>query len=84
MKSLLFVVGLAMLVAAALAFLRKKVAAGDSGPWPFHARKPLSVPEQILYFRLLEALPEHIVLCHEFSESTRATTSRRGTTGSTG
>jgi very-short-patch-repair endonuclease len=25
-------------------------------------RKPMSVPEQVLYFRLLEALPEHIVL----------------------
>jgi hypothetical protein len=32
-------------------------AAGDSG-----ARKPLSVAEQILYFRPLGALSEHIVL----------------------
>ena len=30
--------------------------------WPFYARKPLSQPEQILYFRLVQALPEHIVL----------------------
>jgi very-short-patch-repair endonuclease len=30
--------------------------------WPFYARKPLSEPEQILYFRLIKALPEHIVL----------------------
>ena len=62
MKSVLFVVVLAFVAAAALAFLRKESAAGNSGPWPFHARKPLSVPEQVLYFRLLEALPEHIVL----------------------
>ena len=62
MKVFLFIAVLAVVVVAALAILRKKGAAGDSGPWPFHARKPLSVPEQILYFRLLEALPEHIVL----------------------
>jgi very-short-patch-repair endonuclease len=62
MKILFFVVLLAIAAAAALAYLRKMTAAGDSGPWPFHARKPLSVPEQVLYFRLLEALPEHIVL----------------------
>ena len=30
--------------------------------WPFYARKPLSEPEQILYFRLIKALPDHIVL----------------------
>jgi very-short-patch-repair endonuclease len=30
--------------------------------WPFYAKKPLSQPEQILYFRLIEALPDHIVL----------------------
>lgn len=32
------------------------------GLWPFFARKPLSEPEQILYFRLVKALPEHIIL----------------------
>lgn len=30
--------------------------------WPYYAKKPLSVPEQVLYFRLTKALPEHIVL----------------------
>jgi very-short-patch-repair endonuclease len=30
--------------------------------WPFYAKKPLSEPEQVLYFRLVEALPEHIIL----------------------
>jgi very-short-patch-repair endonuclease len=30
--------------------------------WPFYAKKLLSQPEQILYFRLIEALPEHIIL----------------------
>lgn len=31
-------------------------------PWPFYAKKPLSSPEQVLYFRLVEALPNHIIL----------------------
>jgi very-short-patch-repair endonuclease len=32
------------------------------GEWPFYAKRPLSAPEQVLYFRLVKALPEHIVL----------------------
>lgn len=34
----------------------------DHEIWPFYAKKPLSQPEQILYFRLIEALPDHIIL----------------------
>lgn len=30
--------------------------------WPYYAKKPLSQPEQILYHRLVNALPEHIIL----------------------
>lgn len=30
--------------------------------WPYYAKKPLSDSEQVLYFRLVEALPEYIVL----------------------
>ncbi|WP_137936770.1 DUF2726 domain-containing protein [Chitinivorax sp. B] len=30
--------------------------------WPFIAQKPMSEPEQILYFRLTQAFPDHIVL----------------------
>ncbi|MEK6805723.1 MAG: DUF2726 domain-containing protein [Pseudomonadota bacterium] len=30
--------------------------------WPFYSKKPLSSPELILYFRLCNALPDHIVL----------------------
>lgn len=34
----------------------------NSGSWPFYAKKALSQPEQILYFRLCKALPENIIL----------------------
>lgn len=31
-------------------------------PWPFYAKKPLPQPEQVLYQRLVRALPGHTVL----------------------
>lgn len=31
--------------------------------WPFYAKKPLASPEQLLYQRLVMALPGHMVLC---------------------
>lgn len=34
----------------------------ELGPWPYHARNPLSRPELVLYERLCRALPGHIVL----------------------
>ena len=66
MKTILFVV-VALVVLAAVAIVltaaRKKSRTGTpEGPWPFYAKKPLSQPEQILYHRMVKALPEHIVL----------------------
>ena len=52
-----------VLAIVAILFLKMRGAssAGD-GPWPYYAKKPLSVPEQVLYHRLISALPDHIVL----------------------
>jgi len=33
-----------------------------SSVWPFYVKRPLSQPEQVLYYRLIRALPDHIVL----------------------
>jgi hypothetical protein len=44
-----------------LLFRRLRSAAAPS-QWPFYARKLLSSPEQVLYYRLVKALPECIVL----------------------
>jgi hypothetical protein len=53
----------ALLVGIALVMLRAKFRGATlSGNWPFSLRKPLSEPEQVLYFRLCNALPDHIVL----------------------
>lgn len=61
----MLVVTLALLLLAAVVFITlKKRASGGSGdaPWPFYAKKPLTQPEQILYHRLVTAMPECIVL----------------------
>lgn len=53
-----------VVVIAVLAFFKAKSQTASVGNeiWPFYAKKPLSQLEQILYFRLIEALPEHIIL----------------------
>ena len=59
----LLVIGFA--VVAALWWRRgrgRKVGADAQQEWPFYAKKPLTQPEQVLYHRLVKALPEHIVL----------------------
>jgi very-short-patch-repair endonuclease len=61
MKILALVVIAIAIVAIALKFI-KKSGGGGSNKWPFYPRKPLSAVEQILYFRLTKALPDHIVL----------------------
>jgi hypothetical protein len=49
---------------ALLIYLKKQgiLIAGGNSPWPFYVKKPLTQPEQVLYHRLVKALPEHIVL----------------------
>ena len=62
MSFLLFVVVVLVIIAAIFIVKTKKGAGADDSPWPFYAKKPLSSAEQVLYFRLCKALPEHIVL----------------------
>jgi hypothetical protein len=64
LNALLLIVILVVLVVVAMAFLRNRgiLGADRSGPWPYYTRRPLSQPEQMLYHRLVKALPDHIVL----------------------
>lgn len=63
MGSIVLLLVVVITVFAFLAFLKAKRQGGVSDEvWPFYAKKPLSQPEQVLYFRLVQALPEHIVL----------------------
>ena len=53
-----------VLVVSLILFMRV-LARRDShvrGQWPFYAKRPLSQPEQVLYHRLVQALPDRIVL----------------------
>jgi hypothetical protein len=58
----LLLLGVLLFGGLAVLWLRRKPSDVASQPWPFYLRKPMSVPEQVLYFRLVEAMPEHIVL----------------------
>ncbi|MDP1678552.1 MAG: DUF2726 domain-containing protein [Candidatus Nitrotoga sp.] len=62
-KTLLAAITLIIIVAIIIVFLKKRKPSGESNvAWPFYAKKPLSEPEQILYHRLVAALPQCIVL----------------------
>ncbi len=61
-KILLLLVLVVVIIAIIVALKAKSQAGSGSEVWPFYAKKPLSPPEQILYFRLIEALPEYIIL----------------------
>ena len=64
MKTIFVVLVLLLLAVALLLYLKKQgfLEGGGSGSWPFYVKKPLTQPEQVLYHRLVKALPEHIVL----------------------
>jgi very-short-patch-repair endonuclease len=63
MSTIVFLLIVVIAVIVVLAVLKAKSPGGGADEvWPFYAKKPLSQPEQVLYFRLIQALPEHIVL----------------------
>ena len=63
MKTLVVILVLLVLAAVVFVILKKRASAGSGdAPWPFYAKKPLTQPEQILYHRLVAAMPECIVL----------------------
>lgn len=63
MNSIFLLVIVVIAVVAILAVLKAKPQSRMADEvWPFYAKRPLSQPEQVLYFRLVQALPDHIVL----------------------
>lgn len=63
MKVLVLAVVVLAVLAIAFLVLKRRASSATSGePWPFYAKKPLSQPEQVLYHRLVTALPECIIL----------------------
>ncbi len=63
MKMLIVTLVLLAVVAAVLVMLKRRGSSGSGdAPWPFYAKKPLTQPEQVLYHRLVAAMPECIVL----------------------
>lgn len=64
MKSLPLLLLVLVVAIVALVVLKKlgRLSGGAQGTWPFYIKRPLSQPEQVLYHRLVRALPDHIVL----------------------
>jgi very-short-patch-repair endonuclease len=63
MNSLGWVLFLVLLGLVAAVFFKLRGSNGATGGvWPLHSKKPLTAPQQTLYFRLTRALPDHIVL----------------------
>jgi hypothetical protein len=64
LKTFLVVVLLLAAAIVLLLYLKKQglLEGKGTGPWPFYVKKPLTQPEQVLYHRLVKALPDHIVL----------------------
>jgi hypothetical protein len=62
MKFTLTLLVVVLVGVVAYVLLKQKGSATPDQAWPFYAKKPLSNPEQVLYFRLVETLPDHIVL----------------------
>ena len=60
---ILFFIALIILVAFGFAaFKSRETSIASEKRWPFYAKKPLTQPEQVLYHRLVRAMPECIVL----------------------
>lgn len=60
---LLWIIALTVLIAVGLVRIRPPAGRGRSGPWPLEpALAVLSEPEQVLYRRLVAALPDYLVL----------------------
>jgi Protein of unknown function (DUF2726) len=64
LKTLLVILLLLLVIAVVALLVAKRLGllGGAAGPWPLYVKRPLSQPEQVLYHRLIRALPEHIVL----------------------
>jgi len=77
MTLLLTFIFLCIVAGTAIALLGKQFARnGVQSPWPLYTRKPLSVPEQVLYYRIREAMPECMVLAQV--EMTRVVGIKKG------
>jgi hypothetical protein len=60
--TVVLVLVIALFVFLPLVIRRARHVAGGATLWPFYVKRLLTQPEQVLYHRLVRALPNHIVL----------------------
>lgn len=56
------IIGVFLCLLLVLVIAKFAIRKREPNPWPFYAKRPLTQPEQVLYWRLLKALPHHVVL----------------------
>lgn len=62
MQAIILLVIALIVILAVISLTKPSNKQTDADIWPYYAKKPLSQPEQVLYFRLAQALPEHVTL----------------------
>jgi hypothetical protein len=64
LKSLLVILLILLVITVIALLLAKRMGllGAAASTWPYYVKRPLTQPEQVLYHRLIRALPEHIVL----------------------
>jgi very-short-patch-repair endonuclease len=62
MDSWLLIIMVFCVLMVLLAAVAKSAKPSFSGPWPFQVKRPLTSPEQVLYWRMVKALPDNMVL----------------------
>jgi len=58
----LIIISTLVILAIFILILKKKESSDSDDRWPYYAKKPLTQIEQVLYHRLVSAMPEYIVL----------------------
>lgn len=54
--------GLILFVAISALVLHARKRANTRRPWPFYLKRLMTQPEQVLFHRLVRALPDHVIL----------------------
>lgn len=56
------IIGVFLCLLLVLVIAKFAIRKREPNPWPFYAKRPLTRPEQVLYWRLIKALPRFCVL----------------------
>lgn len=59
----ILIIAIALIVLAGIIRWLQEKKKKNKGDWPYYAQRLMSLPEQSLYFRLVNALPDNLIFC---------------------